>query len=149
MYLIKKSDKSVVDSDISPDLTLQEICDQRGFNVEEYDVLYTANEKKHLVRSEIEKDVADIPSLLGKTANFTAALARIQLNIMSKLAVANSLEDVRESVAEYVPFMQQLQAKIDAGEILSVQSAQGATDEEAIFEGLEALTKVANIIQAS
>lgn len=107
------------------------------------DALATAPRRE--LRQRIENEVADIPSLLGKTANFTAATTRILLNVMGKLAIAQSLADVRGAVEPYVPLIQMLQAKIDAGEIMSVQYAQGLDDEAAIFEGLEVLTKVARV----
>ena len=100
---------------------------------------------KQMTRSRIYRDVADLDSLSGKTSNLTVATSRILLSVMGKLATAQSLADVRGAVEPYVPLMQKLQAKIDAGEIMSVQYAQGLDDEAAIFEGLEVLTKVARV----
>ena len=100
---------------------------------------------KQMTRSRIYRDVADLDSLSGKASNFTAATSRILFSVMGKLATAQSLADVRVAVEPYVPLMQKLQAKIDAGEIMSVQYAQGLDDDAAIFEGLEVLTKVARV----
>lgn len=118
---------------------------------EEYEqhLLTTKNlQFKENVRGKIYK-VADLDSLLGKTANFTAAIANIQLHMMGALLKAQSFEAFKTEMMVYAPFIQQLQSMIANGEIMSVQSAQGAKDTDAVIEGLTALTQVARVIKAA
>lgn len=126
-----------------PIMAPETIAAQFNVDADEVRVKLDRDEWKAIVRGRIQSNVADSESLLGKTANFTAALAAINLDVFSKLAVANSFEDVRDSVGNHLPLMQLLSEKIEAGEILTVQAAQGMSDQDAILEALEAMTAVA------
>lgn len=89
----------------------------------------------------------DIESLLGKTSNALVATLNLQMQIYQRLAVAQSFEDVRAAILPAWPLMQRVQGMLARGELLSVQTAQGMSDEEAVIEALEAMTKAARVIK--
>lgn len=89
----------------------------------------------------------DLDALMGKTANALVATLNLQMQIYQRLATAQSLADVRAAVAPALPLMQRVQEMIAKGELLSVQTVQGMSDEEAVIEALEAMTKAARVIR--
>lgn len=109
-------------------------------------VTENAAEQTSLLRNDIYK-VADIDSLLGKTANFSAAVAAIVLDVFGKLRVAKSMDDINQAVAPYDALLLRLQTGLANGELKAVHVEQGLSHEEAIIEGLEAYTKVAALFE--
>ncbi len=87
-------------------------------------------------------------SLVGKTANALSAALNIHMQVYQRLAAAQSLADVRAAVEPALPLMQRVGAMLAAGELRSVQHAQGISDEDAVVEGLLAMTQAAAVIAA-
>ncbi len=87
-------------------------------------------------------------SLIGKTSNALSAALNIHMQVYQNLANVQSLEDVRAAVTPALPLMQKVSEKLENGELLSVQYVQNMSDEDAVIEGLEAMTRAARIIRA-
>jgi hypothetical protein len=87
-------------------------------------------------------------SLVGKTANALSAALNIHMQVYQRLAAAQSLADVRAAVEPALPLMQRVGAMMAAGELRSVQHAQGISDEDAVIEGLLAMTQAAAVVAA-
>jgi hypothetical protein len=87
-------------------------------------------------------------SLVGKTANALSAALNIHMQVYQRLAAAQSLADVRAAVEPALPLMQRVGAMLAAGELRSVQHVQGVSDEDAVIEGLLAMTQAAAVIEA-
>jgi hypothetical protein len=104
--------------------------------------------RRAILRQKINDEVADVPSLLGKTANALSAALNIHMQVYQRLAAAQSLADVRAAVEPALPLMQRVGAMLAAGELRSVQHAQGVSDEDAVIEGLLAMTQAAAVIEA-
>lgn len=92
--------------------------------------------------------IAEMPSLLGKTANALSASLNLQLKIFTALAQAQTIDDVRNAALIAAPLMDRVGAMLERGELLSVQAAQGISDEDAILEALESMTQVARVISS-
>ena len=99
------------------------------------------------LRTEIYEQAADVESLLGKTANALSASLNLQLKIFSAMCQAQTVDDVRNAALIAAPLMTRMQGMLQNGELLSVQAAQGVSDEDAIIEALESMTKVARVIK--
>jgi hypothetical protein len=87
-------------------------------------------------------------SLVGKTANALSAALNIHMQVYQRLAAAQSLADVQAAVEPALPLMQRVGAMLAAGELRSVQHVQGVSDEDAVIEGLLAMTQAAAVIAA-
>ena len=99
------------------------------------------------LRTEIYEQAADVESLLGKTANALSASLNLQLKIFSAMCQAQTVDDVRNAALIAAPLMTRMQGMLQNGELLSVQAAQGVSDEDAIIEALESMTQVARVIK--
>jgi hypothetical protein len=124
---------------------------EAGFKNVHVDPLDMDIAKKMSAQNALRKNIYgkyDIDSLLGKTANALSAALNIQLKIFSALATAQSIDDVRNAALIAAPLMTLVSGKLERGELLSVQAAQGMSDEDSIVEALEAMTQVAQIIQS-
>jgi hypothetical protein len=93
-------------------------------------------------------DARDLDALVGKTANALSASLNIQLKIFSKLATAQSIDDVRNAALIAAPLMTRVSGMLERGELLSVQAAQGMSDEDTIIEAWESMTQVARVIKS-
>lgn len=87
-------------------------------------------------------------SLIGKTSNALSAVLDIHVQVYARLAAAQSLADVRAAIEPAVPLMQRVAAMREAGELLSVQYAQGMDNVDAVIEGLVAMTTCAKVVEA-
>lgn len=108
---------------------------------------------KKIIQQRITQDPFSDPdviwrSLIGKVSNALAGALNIQMQVFQRLATAQSFADVQAAVEPALPLMQRIQGMLERGELMSVQYAQGLSDEDAIVEALESMTKVARIIQA-
>ena len=101
------------------------------------------------LRAKIYEPSADMESLLGKTANALSASLNLQLKIFSAITQSQTVDDIRNAVLIAAPLMTRVQVMQKNGELLSVQAAQGVNDEDAIIEALEAMTKVARVIEVA
>ena len=101
------------------------------------------------LRAKIYEQSADMESLLGKTANALSASLNLQLKIFSAITQSQTVDDIRNAVLIAAPLMTRVQVMQKNGELLSVQAAQGVNDEDAIIEALEAMTKVARVIEVA
>ena len=101
------------------------------------------------LRAKIYEQSADMESLLGKTANALSASLNLQLKIFSAITQSQTVDDIRNAVLIAAPLMTRVQVMQKNGELLSVQAAQGVNDEDAIIEALEAMTKVAGVIEVA
>lgn len=90
--------------------------------------------------------VATALSIIGKASNALSGALNIQLQMFRRLAIAQSFADVQAAVEPALPLMQRIQHMLERGELMSVQYAQGMSDEDAIVEALESMTIVARII---
>lgn len=86
-------------------------------------------------------------SIIGKASNALAATLNLQMQIFQHLAVAQSFAEVNAAVQPAIPLMQRISGMLERGELMSVQHAQGMTDDDAIIEAMESMTKVAHIIR--
>jgi hypothetical protein len=87
-------------------------------------------------------------SLAGKTSNALSGSLNILMQVLGNLAQVQSIDDVRNAVAPALPLMTQVQSLVESGEIMSVQYAQGISDEDAVIEGLRAITQAGTIIKS-
>lgn len=87
-------------------------------------------------------------SLTGKTSNALSAALNIHMKVYTRLAQAQSLADVRDAVAPAMPLMQSVGELLKNDELMTVQDAQGKSDEDAVIEGLMAMTQAAEIVQS-
>jgi hypothetical protein len=120
----------------------------------EFEVVLTDADKKRGVQNAIAAKFGggdharSSMSLVGKTANALSAALNIHMQFYQRLAAAQSLADVRAAVEPALPLMQRVGAMLAAGELRSVQHAQGVSDEDAVIEGLLAMTQAAAVIEA-
>lgn len=129
---------------------------------DDFEIRMSATEKKRLLQAGIAKNltttqgdedltelkVTTALSLAGKTSNALSGSLNIMMQVLGGLAQAQTLADVRNAVTPAMPLIAQVTALVDSGEIVSVQYAQNITDEQAVIEGLFAMTQVAKIIKA-
>jgi hypothetical protein len=109
---------------------------------------YLSGLKRERVREQIYADV-DMHSILGKTANALSATLNIQLKMFSAMTQAQTVDDIRKAVLIAEPLMIRVSGMLARGELLSVQAAQNISDEDAIVEALESMTKAARAIQSA
>lgn len=154
MKLINSLNNDVVDTGIT-NVSLEILCSERGLNPTEHALLpENAKEQKALIQQAIADNFgsgdmkATALSLVGKTSNALSAAINIHMQVYQNLASAQTLADVRASVAPALPLMTQVGDMLSNDELMTVQTAQGMSDEEAVIEGLLAMTEAAKTIQA-
>ncbi len=138
-----------------------EIATAFGINEDEVNAAFTAEIERlqpQIIKTAVQEAIADdfsggdkiaaALSLNGKVSNALTAALNIHMQVYQNLANVQSLEDVRAAVAPALPLMQKVSEKLENGELLSVQYVQNMSDEDAVIEGLEAMTRAAKIIRA-
>jgi hypothetical protein len=84
-------------------------------------------------------------SLVGKTSN---ALVSLMTEIMTMVQLAQQGKTLKESTAHMMPLVERVVAMMQVGELMSVQHAQGISNEDTVIEGLLAMTQAAAVIAA-
>ncbi len=81
--------------------------------------------KKDRMRIRIAKKVGDDKSILGTTSDLVQFLLYEIGSMSMKIAEANSLDDVKESVAKLNQNLSGFVNKVDAGEVMLTHTAKG------------------------
>lgn len=158
MKLIRTEDNSVIDTGITPGISLEDVCAAHGVAVADHALVLEPHELKTQRqdsiataftggRKDLEATVRLLMSLQGKSTNALVGSLNIIMQVFGNMLQSDD-PALKQAAAPAAPLITQVTGLIENGDLLSVQSAQGISDTDAVLEGLFAMTTAAKAYKA-
>lgn len=148
MKLIDKNGDVIYDGDIETTENILRMSSEFSGSTDpdDYQTIFSDDEKKQLIRNKITEKVGDQASILGTTADAS------QLSLYANAVLIQAISDygadkLKASVSSLLPFATQFLSGIDSGEIKTTFAVKGV--ENVVEDVSERMTKVSGILEQS
>ncbi len=144
--MIKNAEGTVVG--VAPlGIDLERYYSDIGVDPETVTIELSADEARQLVRTSLYRNVADLPSLLGVTADTAAICMDALATLVAALETATTVEELRAAMAGFAPHLSAYADDLDAGTAKLPYRAKGGLD--AVMPEIRDIgTRVAEVFEA-